>query len=81
MGQENAIFTNYSIPKKAFQPILMCHQIASSRLSQEGLAKKWLIFSHFPLFRGRSPKNKWDRSGTVVFRYTLGKMFNQLISR
>lgn len=31
MGQENAIFTNYSIQNKAFQPILMCHQIASSR--------------------------------------------------
>lgn len=31
MGQENAIFTHYSIQNKAFQPILMCHQIASSR--------------------------------------------------
>ena len=33
MGQENEIFTHYSIQNKAFQPILMCHQIASSRLS------------------------------------------------
>ena len=41
MGQENAIFTHYSIQNKAFQPILMCHQIASSRQRKVVNRRSW----------------------------------------